>query len=556
MMRCKALAALGALAALLFTALPAAAGACENLVVNLALSGTTVTAAATVPGPSFTAPDGVTYTNVPSFCKVSAVLAPTSDSFINVELWMPTSTWNGKFEGIGNGGYAGTIALGVPAMVSGLQSGFAVATTDMGTAPSSNNDADALVGHPEKWIDWGWRATHLMTTASKQLIQNFYGQSPRWSYFNGCSTGGEQALMEAQRFPEDYDGILGGDPANNRTHVHTAVAWNYRAMHATPQSLFTSSQAQAVTNAIVAACAVQSGGLAADPFLTDPRTCRWDPAALQCNGIDTGSCLSPDQVTAARAMYAGAHDPATGHLIFPGSVRGSESDGQFGWVGIGGQPEIPFGSIFKWVFGPTFTYLNFNFDNDMATMDSILAPNVNANSTDLGKFSGRGGKFIMYHGWADPLVSPQESINYYERLVAAQGNKGSAAAKQAQGFYRLFMVPGMAHCAFGTGPNAFGNRFSGQVYAAPPPANDAAHDIFIALQNWVEKGVAPNRIIATKYVNDVPNLGVQMTRPLCVYPLVSKYGGTGDANTAENFVCAPAPGSTDPAQVPAPEYLN
>jgi len=276
----QAMPALALSALLWMAAAPAAAGTCENLVVNLGLSGITVSAATTVPGPSFTAPDGVTYTNVPSFCKVSAVLTPTSDSFINVELWMPTSTWNGRFEGVGNGGYAGTIALGVPAMVQGLQWGFSVATTDMGTAPSSNNDGDALVGHPEKWTDFGWRATHLMTTTSKQIMQTFYGSGPQYSYFNGCSTGGEQAHMEAQRFPDDYNGILGGDPANNRTHAHTAILNNYRAMHATPQSLFTSSQAQAVTNAVVAACVAGSGGVASDPFLTDPRTCNWDPAAL------------------------------------------------------------------------------------------------------------------------------------------------------------------------------------------------------------------------------------------------------------------------------------
>jgi feruloyl esterase len=232
-------AALAAFSTCLFSCAPALAGPCENLVLNLGgVVGTTVTGAVTVPGPAFTAADGVTYTGVPAFCKVSAVLTPSSDSFINVELWLPTATWNGKFQGIGNGGYAGTIALGLPAMITGLQAGFAVATTDMGTAPSGNNNGDALVGHPEKWIDWGWRSTHLMTTVSKQLIQSYYGQAPRWSYFNGCSTGGEQALMEAQRFPGDYDGILGGDPANNRTHVHTAALWNYVATHRSAQSLF------------------------------------------------------------------------------------------------------------------------------------------------------------------------------------------------------------------------------------------------------------------------------------------------------------------------------
>jgi len=556
-MRPRTLPALAAFVVSLFAGAPALAGPCENLVLNLGgLVGATVTGAVTVPGPAYTAPDGTTYSGVPSFCKVSAVLTPTVDSFINVELWMPTSTWNGRFQGIGNGGYAGTIAQGVPVMISGLQSGFAVATTDMGTVPSANSNGDALIGHPEKWIDWGWRSTHLMTTTAKQLIRTYYGQGPRWSYFNGCSTGGQQALMSAQRFPDDYDGILGGDPANNRTHVHTAALWNYAATHKTPLSIFlTTGQTQAMTKSIVQACAAKSGGLASDPFLTDPRTCDWDPAVMQCTGAPDGTCLTADQVTAARAIYSGPRNPVTGRQIYPGLVRGSEADGQFGWVGMDTQVETPFGSLFKWVFGPTFTYRNFDFDSDMATLDSILASNLNANSTDLAAFRNRSGKLIMYHGWADPLATPQESINYYERLVAAQSGKGTAV-KNVQSFYRLFMVPGMYHCAYGPGPNAFGNRFSGLVVAAPPGASDASHDIFMALQDWVERGVAPTRIVATKYVSDQPTLGVQMTRPICVYPQVAKYSGSGDPNDAGSFVCAQAPGQTDPSQVTAPEYAR
>jgi feruloyl esterase len=495
--------ALAAVCSLALGSTSSAAATCESL-ITLQLTDTTITSAVTVPGPSFTAPNGASY-SVPSFCRVSATLTPSSDSLINMELWMPTTTWNGRFEGTGNGGYAGTIALSVPAMISGLQAGFAVAGNDMGTAPSVNNDADLLVGHPEKWSDWGYRSTHLLPVVSKEIMQAFYGQAARYSYFNGCSTGGQQALVEAQRFPADYDGILGGDPASNRTHVHTAIVWNYGAMHATAQSLFTSSQTQLITNAVLAACAVASGGLASDPFLTDPRACNWDPSAMQCSSPLATNCLNADQVEAARAIYNGPRDPFTGHLIFPGSVKGSESDGQFGWVGIESQAEPPFDSLFKWVFGSTWLWETFDFDQDMASVDSLLDPILNANSADLSQFKARAGKLLMYHGWADPLISPQDSIDYYLRVVAAQGNNGSAAWKETQSFYRLFMVPGMYHCAFGPGPNAFGNLFSGQVYAAPPPVNDASHDAFVALQQWVENGIAPTRLIATKYVDDVPN---------------------------------------------------
>ncbi|MBK4739113.1 tannase/feruloyl esterase family alpha/beta hydrolase [Noviherbaspirillum pedocola] len=534
----------------------AQAGACENLVLNIGLTGGTVSGAVTVPGPSFTAANGVTYTNLPSFCKVSAILTPTTDSFINVELWMPTTSWNGRFQGIGNGGYGGTIAQGSLAMVAGLQSGFAVASTDMGTAPSSNGDADALIGHPEKWIDFGSRATHLMTTLSKQLIQQFYAQGPQYSYFNGCSTGGQQGLMSAQRYPDDYDGILVGDAANNRTHVHTAVLWDYQASHKSPLGLFFSTdQTKAMDASIVQACAVKSGGLATDPFLTDPRACDWDPAVMQCTGAPDGICLTADQVATARAKYSGPRDPVTGKQIYPGLPRGSEADSQFGWAALDTEVETPFGSLFKWVFGPTFTYMNFNFDSDMSTLDSILASALNANSTDLSRFSGRNGKIIAYHGWADPLASPQEAINYYERLVAAQGS-GSAATRRVQSFYRLFMVPGMYHCGYGPGPNAFGQPYTGQIAVQPPLQADAGHDIFLALQQWVEKGVAPQRVVAAKYVSDSASNGVQMTRPLCVYPNVARYSGSGDPNSESSFICAPAAGKTDPAQVPAPEYLN
>ncbi|MBK4734418.1 tannase/feruloyl esterase family alpha/beta hydrolase [Noviherbaspirillum pedocola] len=531
-----------------------AATPCDGMTA-IAIDGARVAWSIAVPGPAFTAPDGNTYADVPAFCRVGVTATPTPDSLINIELWMPSASWNGRFEGVGNGGYAGTVALGVPAMIAGLKQGFSVATTDLGTAPSTNNDGDALIGHPEKWTDFGSRATHLMTTISKQLMASYYDQGPQYSYFNGCSTGGQQAMVTAQRYPSDYNGILSGDPAANRTHVHTAALWNYAAMHATPTSLFTSDQVQAITNAVVQACAVKSGGLATDSFLTDPRSCDWDPAALACGvpGIGT-SCLGPDQIVAARKIYAGAHDPVTGHLIFPGSVKGGESDSQFGWFGIEANPEPPFDSLFKWTFGPTWLWQGFDFDQNLAQVDQLLAPMLNANNADLSGFNSAGGKLLAYHGWADPLITPQDSIDYYLRAMQTQNGSAQVQLQKTQNFFRLFMVPGMYHCAYGPGPNAFGNLFSGQAVAPPPPSNDADHDAFTALQRWVEAGVPPQRIIATKYVQDQPALGVQMSRPLCPYPKVAKYSGSGDVNDAANFVCADAPGGNNP--MPASEYLH
>ena len=548
-------AAAALLAAGLLVAPAHAAGmSCETLVALSQPGNFVVTSAVSFPGGSFSAPDANIYENVPAFCEVSAVMTPSTDSLINVNVWLPSAGWTGRFEGTGNGGYAGTVALSVPAMISGLKAGSAVAGSDMGTAPSANNDADALVGHPEKWIDFGSRSTHLMTTLGKQLAQAFYGHSVAYSYFNGCSTGGQQAMMEAQSFPEDYNGILGGDPAGNRTHVHTAVLWNYAKMHHSATSLFIgTNQTQAITNAVVNACVAKSGGISTDPFLTDPRKCDWDPSALQCTGAPDGTCLTPDEVTAARQIYAGATDPVTGHLIFLGSVKGGESDSQFGWVGIQDQPEVPFGSLFKWVFGLDWLWPTFDFDKNMADVDQVLAPILNANNPDLGAFAGHGGKLLMYQGWADPLVAPQMLIDYYLEVVAR--SKGTAKQQLAatQRYFRLFMVPGMYHCAFGPGPNAFGNLFSGQVYAAPPPSEDAQHDALIALQEWVERGQAPQQLIATKYNSDLPQLGIAMQRPICPFPKVPHYNGSGPTNQASSFSCVTDTWNVNPT--PAPEYM-
>jgi len=531
----------------------ATAAVCETL-VTLHLQDGVITSAVSVPGPSFTGPDGRTYSEVRPFCRVTATLTPTSDSLINVEVWLPASGWNERFEGTGNGGYAGNVAIDVPEMIDAVNAGRAVAATDMGTTPSTNNDADALVGHPEKWIDWGSRATHLMTVAAKQIITAFYGRGPRYSYFNGCSTGGQQALMEAQRFPDDYDGILGGSPANNRTHVHTNAVWVYKQFHATAASYFTPDKVDLVTKSVVAACAVKSGGLASDGFLTDPRFCDWDPSTIQCPLLDGPDCLTADQVAAARAIYDGPRNPTNGHLIYPGSVRGSENAGDLGWNALGSTPEPQFDSLFKWVFGPTWLWQTFDFDRDMADVDLVLRPILNATSTDLGAFKARGGKLLMYHGWADPIIQPQDTIDYYYRVVATQGKQPAKALKATQTFFRLFMVPGMNHCSSGAGPNVFGNRYSAHIVVPGPPVADATHDVRLALEQWVEHGVAPDRIVATKYVNDDASEGIQMQRPLCPLPQVPRYSGVGDTNAVASFVCVDDHATNNVSA--APEYLQ
>ncbi len=292
----------------------------------------TVTAAERVPAGAYTAPNGQSYQNLPAFCRIAATLRPSPDSDIKVEVWLPEdAAWNGRYNGTGNGGYAGSISYG--ALAGGVQLGFATANTDQGTAPSTTTDGRALVGRPQKWIDFAYRATHLMTVAAKQVVETYYSRAPRYSYFSGCSDGGFQAFHEVQEFPEDYDGVLAGAPANNRTHSNVANTWLYSQTHSSPAALIPRDKAQLITRSVVAACATGSGGLPSDPYLTDPRACAWDPASIQCaeGATDTSQCLSAEQANAARAIYEGPRNPRTGRRIYAGATRGSESGHAIDW---------------------------------------------------------------------------------------------------------------------------------------------------------------------------------------------------------------------------------
>ncbi len=376
---------IGVAAALLATQAKGATP-CADL-VTLQLPDAVVTSAATVSG-KVRGPDGKNYTGLPSFCQVTIVATPTNDSAINILLWIPDNTWNGRFQGTGNGGYAGNMAIDTFAMVYAVKHGFAVVASDMGTAPSSNNNADTLIGHPQKWIDWGSRSTYLMSALGKRVVRAFHGRTPTYSYFNGCSTGGQQALLLAQKYPNLYDGILAGAPAHDRTHVHTSVLWLFAKTHEKPTSYITSDKVTLINNAIIAACRAQSGGAPGDTWLTDPRKCDWRPSELRCTSPGQSNCLSNDQVAAATAIYAGPRDPVTGERIFPGAAKGSEAASSFGWNAIQASVEPNFGSLFKWVFGPNFTYMDFDFHHDMNTLDRMLERHLNVTNPDLSEIPG------------------------------------------------------------------------------------------------------------------------------------------------------------------------
>jgi feruloyl esterase len=548
--------ALRALLASLFGigATPAAAATCAGL-AGLALPDTTITAAEPVAAGTYTAPDGEVFTNLPAFCRIAATLTPTSDSNIKIEVWMPYSGWNGRYVGTGNGGIGGRILY--LHLAHFLPLNYAVANTDYGTSPAATDPLGArvLTGHPEKQIDAATRSTNLMTVRSKQIIETFYGEPAKYSYFFGCSTGGGKGVHEALQFPGDYDGIVAGAPTHNGTHYEASLIWDYQAFNRSPVNL-TTAQATAITAAVVKQCAGRDGGSSSDNFLTDPRDCHWDPAALQCTGgpADAATCLTVPQVAAMRKFYGGPINPHTAERIYAGRARGSETN--TGYPAAIVAPATSQGSSSYWVFGNDYDWLTFDFDRDMDTFDDALAAQNNANTADLEEFKSHGGKLMLMHGFADPRVPTLNTVAYYARLIASQTHDSGhdegerkEALRRTQDFTRLFLLPGVGHCGGGAGPDTI----EGDTSTVGPGGPDIIAWLALdPLVQWVEHGVAPDRIIAYK----VSSAGVTLSsRPVCPYPELPRYKGVGDPTKASSFVCA-ADGDRDDNQPPAPKYLN
>ena len=502
---------------------------CESLSV-LELADVTIQSAKPTPAGKFAVPaDGpdapAQSFETPAFCRVRGVIRPTADSDIRFEVWMPSANWNGRFEGAGNGGFAGAIDYGGLAVA--VRAGFASASTDTGhEAPGI--EASWALGHPEKIADFGYRALHLTTAAGKSIVAAFYGSPAKHSYFSSCSDGGREALMEAQRFPEDYDGVIAGAPANYWTHLMTEAMWDIQASLSGPASYIPASKIPAISNAVLAACDAQDG--VKDGIITDPRKCNFRPEKLLCKGADTNACLTAPQVTAIKKLYAGP-TLANGDRIFPGHVPGGElgPNGWPGWI-TGPKPKDSAGFYFGTRFfadmvfdDPAWNYMKFSFASDIQLADKKMGTVLNATSSNLTAFSARGGKLILYHGWSDAAISPLNTINYYNSVLDAMGRE------QADSFVRLYMVPGMQHCGGGPGPDSFG--------VLPASDADAQHSVFAAMEEWVEHGAAPDSIIATKYAARGGKREVEMTRPLCPYPQVAEYKGKGDIHDAGNFVC-------------------
>lgn len=496
-----------ALAMMVSAAAPALAevGSCEAL-ASFSKPNTTIDLARVVAPGEFSPPGGrgpnAVLKDLPGFCRVAATLRPTSDSDIKIEVWMPAAGWNGKFQAVGNGGWAGTISYS--ALAEALRRGYATSSTDTG---HSTPGGSFVVGHPEKFVDFAWRSEHEMTLTAKAIINEFYGSGPRYSYWNGCSTGGRQGLMEAQRFPDDFDGIIAGAPANPRTRLGAWHMWLGHAALKDPASRLPADLYPVIHRAVLDACDAKDG--VTDGVLTNPPSCRFDPAVLQCRGEDSGACLSAAQVDAVRKLYSPARHARTGAELFPGWEPGSE----LGWgAGIGGpDPYAPTLDHYRYIVfqDPAWDWRTFDFDSHVTLAQKVDNKTIDADDPNLKAFQGRGGKLLMYHGWNDTSVAPQGTVRYYSSVLDTMGGEAKTL-----NWTRLFMAPGMGHCGGGEGPNRF--------------------DMVTALEQWVEQGKAPERITASQVTDGKP----VRTRPLCPYPQVAKYRGTGSADAAENFVCA------------------
>ena len=517
----------------LLTAQPLAPGSqkCEALaklnLPNVTITTATAEAAGAFTGPRhpFTGADLTSfYKTLPAFCRVVAKAHPTSDSDITIEVWMPLDNWNGKLQGLANGGFAG--AINYLELGASLQHGYVATGTDTGHTGSPIDAAWAL-GHPEKIIDFGYRGIHEMTRVAKLVIPQFYGSAPKRSYFAGCSDGGREALMEAQRYPDDYDGILAGAPANYWTGLLSLAVVDTQAVTATPASFIPPAKITTLGKAVVAACDKLDG--VADGLLNDPRQCRFDPATIQCkDNADSNDCLTGPQATALKAIYAGIQD-ASGRTIFPGYLPGAEQ-GEGGWALwiTGAAPAKSLMAYFGLGYYSNMVYdqkdwdyKTFSVDTGMKAATNKTAEVLNATNPDLGAFRTRGGKLILYHGWNDPAIPALNTVNYYQDVIAKMGRSA------ADSFTRLYMVPGMQHCGGGPGPEDFGE-------ALDATSTDPQHNIRTTLENWVEKGTAPSSFIVSK----APSANSpEITRPLCPYPQFAKYKGTGDPNQAQNFTC-------------------
>ena len=490
---------------------------------SLNLEHARVTAVESIPAGSYTPVQArPAISGLPAFCRITAEATPSPDSLIRFELWVPTGQWNGKLVATGNGGYSPELNYGD--MAYAMREGYAVLGGDSGHQSPDPNDMMFAVGHPQKIIDWGTRSVHAITVPGKQILADLMTRPASRAYYYGCSTGGHQGYAEVQRYPDDFDGVIAGDPGNNRVALNAEFLWRFLSNHVPGDNghpVLTPAKVALVSHAAIAACDGLDG--VTDGVIADPRMCTRDKFnidTLRCKAGDAPDCLTDAQVDAVKKIYQGPVDPVTHTSIYPGPVVGSEST----WGSYWGNAAPVRADFWRyWAFNdPSWNWWSFDFHSGYQTALAKLGPLVDQNNPDIAGFKAHGGKLITYQGWADPVVNPLDTIAYYDKVKALQGSQA-----QTDGFFRLYMVPGMAHCMGGVGQTAFGNQ------GAPAPVIDASHDILSALDRWVTQGSAPDQIIAL----EVRNGSVVSTRPLCPYPKRAIYNGTGDTRIAASYTC-------------------
>jgi feruloyl esterase len=499
---------------MLFSAIACSAATCESL-TNVKLSDAAIVTAQVIAAGEYNPPTeggrrgrGPNFKELPSFCKVTATLRPSSDSDITMELWLPTSGWNGDFQGLTSPGSNGALegAIEPAGLADPLRRSFAVAASDNGHKGATMSYA---IDRPEKLVDYGYRAVHEMTLKAKAIITAFYGSAPKHSYWVACAAGGRYGLSEAQRYPGDYDGIVVGAPPNDWTHLMTWSLWMYQLTHKNPLADMPEGKYTLLHKAAIEACDAADG--LKDGVIEDPRKCKFNPNALLCKGQDSPDCLTSPQVEAARKMYSPLLNPRTKAMIFPGFVPGSELQ----WPGLSrGDTETRYVT-------ETFRYLAFkdpkwsywsrpvDYDKDVAALDASVGNIVNAVNPDLSAYFKRGGKLIEWTGWSDGLIPSLDAVNYFTKAAQVAGGTDKISSS-----FQLYMVPGVQHCRGGEGTDSF--------------------DLLSPMREWVESGTAPRGVIASH------NAGgkVSRTRPICPYPQVAKYTGSGSIDEAQNFACS------------------
>lgn len=434
---------------------------------------------------------------IPAHCRVTMVLTPSDDSNINVEMWLPADNWNGKLLAVGNGGWAGSIQ-GYADMQAGLRRGYVVVATDTGHSNADGPLGMFALGHPEKIVDFAYRAVHLMAVRSKQITLRFYDRPIDYSYFKGCSTGGRQALMSAQRYPGDFDGIIAGAPANRHLHLHTFDVSMRIDLSRNPKEAIDEATAKSVSDTILQHCDKLGEG-----FLNNPEQCHFDFSTLQCGKSKSAQCITPAQLKTVKKFYEGVFT-SKGRQVFASQPLGNPMPAQ---VATNEMPN-PFLFDSVRILGfqdANYDWRKFNLDKDLPKIEAA-AGFINAEDPDLRAFKAHGGKLLMYHGWADPGISANNSVEYYKSVQKEMGGPQND-------WLRMFMVPGMGHCAGGPGPFVF--------------------DTLSALEQWREQGAAPQTLMGSN-----PQSGLQ--RPLCPYPQSPTYDGSGDLKDADNWSCAVA----------------